>query len=134
MNKFKKKTTYRSNRGRNSSGMGIYFFAIAVALLCIGGATYSLRSDIGHLDNALAQQEKSMKEMDKTKRALLSEMDTIKNSEDLMDKAKFQLGMVYPDESQLVYIEVNEKTEKNDINQNVYLSPVISVLRFFTGE
>ena len=69
--------------------------------------------------------------MDKTYRDMNADLDEIKNSDEIMKKAKFQLGMVYPDNDQVKYIDVKVRNEENDVNENVYLNPVISVLHIF---
>lgn len=115
---------------------GFYFYASCIALLLIalGCATLYIRSSIGVIDREISAQEEQIEDLSKTKRSLVARMDSIVNSDTVLEDAKFKLGMVYPEEDQLVYIEVNERTEENDVNQNVYLNPVLSVLKFFNWD
>ena len=46
----------------------------------------------------------------------------------------YKLGMVYPSEDQIVYIDSGEEEKVGDINYNVFLSPIVSVLRSFTRD
>lgn len=109
------------------------FYSIVICILIIGLGfyIYQAQCDINSLDHAISIQEESIESLDKTYKSLASKVDTIRSSETLFNNARFKLGMVYPEDEQVVYIEVENQTEENDINQNVYLNPVISVLKFF---
>lgn len=111
-----------------------YFVSLFVLIAFIGGSTMVLRSNIGNIDRKIMAQEAQIDELIKTKKTLIAKIDGIKNSDYVIEDAKFKLGMVYPEEEQLVYIEVKDRTEENDVNQNVYLSPVLSVLKFFNRD
>lgn len=111
-----------------------YFVSLFILIAFIGGSTMVLRSNIGNIDRKIMAQEAQIDELIKTKKTLIAKIDGIKNSDYVIEDAKFKLGMVYPEEEQLVYIEVKDRTEENDVNQNVYLSPVLSVLKFFNRD
>ena len=111
-----------------------YFVSLFILIAFIGGSTMVLRSNIGNIDRKIMAQEAQIDELTKTKKTLIAKIDGIKNSDYVIEDAKFKLGMVYPEEEQLVYIEVKDRTEENDVNQNVYLSPVLSVLKFFNRD
>ncbi len=104
-------------------------------LLCMLSITACLQlrahTHIALLNAAIEAQNKALIDMDKTYRDMNADLDEIKNSDEIMKKAKFQLGMVYPDNDQVKYIDVKVRNEENDVNENVYLNPVISVLHIF---
>ena len=104
-------------------------------VLCMLGMTACLQlrahTHIALLNTTIEAQNKALVDMDKTYRDMNADLDEIKNSDEIMKKAKFQLGMVYPDNDQVKYIDVKVRNEENDVNENVYLNPVISVLHIF---
>ena len=109
--------------------------ALIGMILCMLGITACLQlkahTHIALLNAAIETQNKALVDMDKTHRDMIADLDEIKNSDEMMKKAKFQLGMVYPDNDQVKYIDVKVRNEENDVNENVYLNPVISVLHIF---
>lgn len=123
-----------STKANKNSSFYFYGSAIMVLLICFGSLTIFMRSSIGNLDQQISSQEEQISELSKTKRTLAAKMDSIINSDYIVEDAKFKLGMIYPEEEQLVYIEVIDKTEENDVNQNVYLNPILSVLKFFNWD
>jgi len=93
--------------------------------------TFYLRTTMGKIDREIQVQEENLMDLEKTKKDLASKVDGIRSSETIINRARFRLGMNYPDDEQIVYIDVDEKTEENDVNQNVFLNPIISMLSFF---
>ena len=86
-----------------------------------------------NLDRKIASQEAEITELKKNKISLEGDMVNIKSSGQIEEEAMYKLGMVYPTDDQIVYIELGDKKETKDVNQNVFLSPVISVLKSYTG-
>lgn len=93
--------------------------------------TFYLRTTMSKMDREIQSQEEDLMDLEKTKKDLASKVDGIRSSESIINDARFRLGMNYPEDEQVVYIDVDEKTEENDVNQNVFLNPIISVLSFF---
>ena len=108
---------------------------LLAVILCMLSVTAFLQlrahTHIALLNAAVESQNRALEEMDKTYRDMNADLDEIKNSDEIMRKAKFQLGMVYPENDQVKYIDVRLRNEENDVNENVYLNPVISVLHIF---
>ena len=108
---------------------------LLAVILCMLSVTAFLQlrahTHIALLNAAIESQNRALEEMDKTYRDMNADLDEIKNSDEIMKKAKFQLGMVYPDNDQVKYIDVRLRNEENDVNENVYLNPVIPVLHIF---
>ena len=108
---------------------------LLAVILCMLSVTAFLQlrahTHIALLNAAIESQNRALEEMDKTYRDMNADLDEIKNSDEIMKKAKFQLGMVYPENDQVKYIDVRLRNEENDVNENVYLNPVISVLHIF---
>ncbi len=128
----KKRPRRRSARRRRKWVSRSGLLAVILCMLSVT-AFLQLRAHthIALLNAAIESQDRALEEMDKTYRDMNADLDEIKNSDEIMKKAKFQLGMVYPDNDQVKYIDVRLRNEENDVNENVYLNPVISVLHIF---
>lgn len=128
----KKRPRRRSVRRRRKWVSRSGLLAVILCMLSVT-AFLQLRSHthIALLNAAIESQNRALEEMDKTYRDMNADLDEIKNSDEIMKKAKFQLGMVYPENDQVKYIDVRLRNEENDVNENVYLNPVISVLHIF---
>lgn len=124
-------TLRKKNRSMSTSAC----IGLMVLLLCITGVIQlKMQTRLASINSAIDRQVKALDEMDKTYKDMTASLDEIKNSDDIMRKAKFQLGMVYPDNDQVKYIDVAIREKDNDVNENVYLNPVISVLHIFNGK
>ena len=128
----KKRPRRRSARRRRKWVSRSGLLAVILCMLSVA-AFLQLRAHthIALLNAAIESQDRALEEMDKTYRDMNADLDEIKNSDEIMKKAKFQLGMVYPENDQVKYIDVRLRNEENDVNENVYLNPVISVLHIF---
>lgn len=128
----KKRPRRRSARRRRKWVSRSGLLAVILCMLSVT-AFLQLRAHthIALLNAAVESQNRALEEMDKTYRDMNADLDEIKNSDEIMKKAKFQLGMVYPENDQVKYIDVRLRNEENDVNENVYLNPVISVLHIF---
>ncbi|MDU5466552.1 MAG: septum formation initiator family protein [Peptoniphilus harei] len=93
-----------------------------------------LYSQIAGLDREILKQKAEIDELNKTKITLVGEIKAVKSSEQIAEEAMYKLGMVYPSEDQIVYIDSREEKNLADINYNVFLSPIVSVLRSFTRD
>ncbi len=92
----------------------------------------ALQAQISNLDRALIKQESEIKDLENTKLSLEGEIKGIISSQEIQDAAMYKLGMVHPDEKQIVYIDVKEDKKQKDVNNNVFLSPIVSVIKSFT--
>lgn len=136
-----KKVQARQNRRRpiprkkNRSMSTSACIGLMILMLCITGLVQlKVQTRLANINSAIDRQVKALEDMDKTYKDMTASLDEIKNSDDIMRKAKFQLGMVYPDNDQVKYIDVAIREKDNDVNENVYLNPVISVLHIFNGK
>lgn len=136
-----KKVQARQNRRRpiprkkNRSMSTSVCIGLMILMLCITGLVQlKVQTRLANINSAIDQQVRALEDMDKTYKDMTASLDEIKNSDDIMRKAKFQLGMVYPDNDQVKYIDVAIREKDNDVNENVYLNPVISVLHIFNGK
>ena len=91
-------------------------------------------SQIAGLDREILSQKNEIEELNKTKTTLVGEIKAVKSSSQIAEEAMYKLGMVYPSEDQIVYIDSGEEENRKDINYNVFLSPIVSVLRSFTRD
>lgn len=136
-----KKVQVRQNRRRpiprkkNRSMSTSACIGLMILMLCITGfVQLKVQTRLANINSAIDRQVRALEDMDKTYKDMTASLDEIKNSDDIMRKAKFQLGMVYPDNDQVKYIDVAIREKDNDVNENVYLNPVISVLHIFNGK
>lgn len=136
-----KKVQARQNRRRpiprkkNRSMSTSACIGLIILMLCITGLVQlKVQTRLANINSAIDRQVRALEDMDKTYKDMTASLDEIKNSDDIMRKAKFQLGMVYPDNDQVKYIDVAIREKDNDVNENVYLNPVISVLHIFNGK
>ncbi|ERT65191.1 septum formation initiator [Peptoniphilus sp. BV3AC2] len=91
-----------------------------------------MRSQITKLDNEIIAQSSEIKDLEETKMSLEGELQGIVSSNNLKEVAQYRLGMVYPEDNQIVYIDVKDDKQKSDVKNNVFLSPIVSVLKSFT--
>ncbi len=83
------------------------------------------------LKNQLERQNIKISELKKTKDSMSGKLDGIKNSDEIASLARYKLGMVYPEDKQVVFINVEPQEAETDVKDNVFLSPVISILKIF---
>lgn len=96
-------------------------------------------SKITHLSYEVSNLEKEVTELNRERNDLSTELDSLKSVAKIEKDAKLQLGMDYPTEDQIVYLNVNEDifNEKNvanntDFNIVKYFKNVVDmVLKFF---
>lgn len=110
-----------------------FIFTLAIVII-IFAAILILYSQIAGLDREILKQKAEIDELNKTKITLVGEIKAVKSSTQIAEEAMYKLGMVYPSEDQIVYIDSGEEKKLGDINYNVFLSPIVSVLRSFTRD
>ena len=125
----KKKIKKRANSNKKSP---LYISLVIVIIISLGSTL--LYAQLSSLDKQIIAQQKELKELKKTKESLEGDIKGIKSSSEIQDEAMYKLGMVYPKEDQIVYVDVSKNELKKDVNNNVFLSPIISVLKSFTKE
>ncbi|VFB16034.1 Septum formation initiator [Urinicoccus massiliensis] len=87
--------------------------------------------ELEKLKNSIERQNVEISELKKTKDSISGQLAGIKSSDEVANIARYKLGMVYPDDEQVVYIQVDKKVAETDVKENVFLSPVISILKIF---
>ncbi len=107
------------------------FMTLVVVMIIALGTTISL-AGLSSLDKQINNLDFEISELEKTKMSLMGEIQGIKSSSEIEKEAMYKLGMVYPKEEQIVYIDIGDKEEEKDVNNNVFLSPIYSVLKSFT--
>lgn len=81
-------------------------------------------ANINKVQHDIIVLENKKKELLKEKSELYTEIEAIKASSQIQDEARFKLGMIYPEENQIVYISVGDSTIKGNEKK--------SFLRFLT--
>lgn len=104
---------------------------VSIVIILIGTVSI-LRSQITKLDNEIIAQHSQIKDLEETKMSLEGELQGIISSNNLKEVAQYRLGMVYPEDNQIVYIDVKDDKQKSDVKNNVFLSPIVSVFKSFT--
>lgn len=104
---------------------------VSIVIILIGAVSV-LRSQISKIDRDIIAQDAKIKDLEESKMSLEGEIQGIISSSNLKEVAQYRLGMVYPESDQIVYIDVKEDTRKSDVKNNVFLSPIVSVLKSFT--
>lgn len=124
-NKLNKRIHIRKNKKKP------LFITLVIVMIISIGVTISL-AGLSGLDKDINNLDGQIAELEKTKQALIGEVSEIKSSSDIEKEAIYKLGMVYPREEQIVYIDLSKNKEEKDVNNNVFLSPIYSVLKSFT--
>lgn len=83
--------------------IGISFVGLIICLFMLYGYANitKIRIEINELEN-------QKKELIKEKEALAAELEAVKSSTKVEEEAMIRLGMDYPTEEQIVYVEVND--------------------------
>lgn len=108
-------------------------FTMIIVAMVITASTI-MYSQIAGLDRQILSTKHEINELKKTKMTLSGDLKGIKSQIEVADIAMYKLGMVYPDDWQIVYIDTKTKNPQGDVNYNVFLSPIVSVLRSFQNE
>lgn len=108
-------------------------FTMIIVAMVITASTF-MYSQIAGLDRQILSTKHEINELKKTKMTLSGDLKGIKSQIEVADIAMYKLGMVYPDDWQIVYIDTKTKKTQGDVNYNVFLSPIVSVLRSFQNE
>lgn len=117
---------------RKNSAKPLYI-TIAIVIIMFLGISI-VYAQLSNLDKQLILQEKEIADLKKEKMALEADVKGIKSSTDIQDEAMYKLGMVYPSQDQIVYVDISEDKKQMDVNHNVFLSPILSVIKSFTKE
>ena len=131
LTKISNKSYYRYKNQLLSNKPFIFTMAIVIIIFT---SILILYSQIAELDREILKQKAEIDELNKTKITLVGEIKAVKSSAQIAEEAMYKLGMVYPSEDQIVYIDSEEEENVGDINYNVFLSPIVSVLRSFTRD
>ena len=110
------------------------FILTMAIVIMVFAAVLIMYSQIAGLDREILRQKAEIEELNKTKTTLVGDIKAVKSSAQITEEAMYKLGMVYPSEDQIVYIDSGEEENLADINYNVFLSPIVSVLRSFTRD
>ena len=131
-NKVKKISTGKKKKKQSSKKAPLYITLVIVIMISLS-STF-LYAQLSNLDKRIIAQENEIKELRKTKESLDGDIKGIKSSTEIQDEAIYKLGMVHPSDEQVIYIDVSKNELRKDVNNNVFLSPIISVLKSFTND
>lgn len=126
-NKTKKRPLTKSQKKLKKS----FYLTLLIVMVILSSITV-IYAHLSNLDKKIITQQNEISELKKTKMSLLGEVKGIKSSSQIQDEAIYKLGMVYPKEDQIVYVDLSKEEKHKDVNNNVFLSPIVSVLKSFT--
>lgn len=126
----RKPNNQKHRRSRRSLGQKLTLFVwVLSAFMLLALVVNYLQLE--KLKNQLERQNIKISELKKTKDSMSGKLDGIKNSDEIASLARYKLGMVYPEDKQVVFINVEPQEAETDVKDNVFLSPVISILKIF---
>ncbi|WP_071027224.1 cell division protein FtsL [Peptoniphilus raoultii] len=128
----KKSLKKRYNKRRGILKNKALILCLTIFVIAISAVTF-MYSQNAALDRQILSTKSKIDELTKTKMTLIGDLKGIKSQIEVADIASYKLGMIYPDGSQIVYIDTEDKDIKQDVNYNVFLSPIVSVLRSFNN-
>ena len=85
---------------------------ISIAIILLITSLYILYgySKITSARIEITKLEREKLELEKVKQDLIGKLENIKSTTKISDEAIYNLGMIYPEENQIVYVSVNETT------------------------
>lgn len=134
LKKATKRSKNRYNIKRNRFLQNKPFLLTMAIVFIVLASTILMYTQIAGLDREILKQKQEIDELSKTMSTLTGEIKKVKSSSQIAEEAMYKLGMIYPSEDQIVYIDSREEKNTGDINYNVFLSPIVSVLRSFTKD
>ncbi len=108
----KKKRNKRHNKNKSRNKMKSLFFSFIIFLACL--FILNRYTQITHLKLEVSDLEKEVTGLEREKEDLVAELDSLKNVARIEEDARTKLGMDYPTEEQIVYVDVNEDIFEND--------------------
>lgn len=114
-----KKVNKKHNKNKN--------YIAAYRLMLLGAAIIGLLlslfilfryADITKIRLEITELENQKIQLQKEKDNLIAELEAIKSSKKIEEDAMSKLGMSYPTEEQIVYVDVDELSIKDEIEQN----------------
>lgn len=126
----RKPNNQKHRRSRRSLGQKLTLFVWALSAFMLLALVVNYLQ-LEKLKNQLERQNIKISELKKTRDSMSGKLDGIKNSDEIASLARYKLGMVYPEDKQVVFINVEPQEAETDVKDNVFLSPVISILKIF---
>lgn len=127
------KTVRRKVKRQNSERL-VYLkrrFFITLSVLMVFLASLIILNgyaSISELKMEISQMDKEIVNLNKSKQNLTGKVEELKSSSNIVAEAKYKLGMVYPDESQVVYFTLDESTGETIEDEGV-INRVITALK-----
>ncbi len=125
-----KRKAERRAQTRNKLKLFLYAFIFLVACLSI----LFRYTQLTQMRVEISKLESEKNTLEKEKQEKLSELEEVKNSAKIEEDATAKLGMNYPTEAQIVYLDVNEnkleEEQKEDSNVAVkkYFKNILSAI------
>ena len=124
----KKKNMKKNMKNKLNLVVSAFIILVVCLSVLVGYAHITeMRLEITKLDNQKV-------ELEKEKQELLAKLDSLKNSDKIEEDARLKLGMVYPTEDQIVYVDVNEEifdeksSEVKDVAFIDYFKNVLNIV------
>ncbi|NLM06348.1 MAG: hypothetical protein GX219_05450 [Tissierellia bacterium] len=114
----------RKKERANLALLRLFIFFCAVVFFVAGLLVVRGLANINKVQHEIIALENRKKELIQEKSELYTEIEAIKASAEIQDEARFKLGMIYPEEGQVVYVSVGDSSIKGNEKK--------SFLRFLT--
>ncbi|MCF6466503.1 hypothetical protein [Clostridium sp. Cult2] len=114
----KKKTRRRvvTRKKKNKALYRLAIMGIAMIGLLLSLLILYRYANITKLRLEITELEKQKIELEKEKEILVAELETIKSSSKIQEDAMVKLGMDYPSEEQVVYLDIDELSYADKLN------------------
>lgn len=117
----------KKNRAKRRARFGIISvavlsFAVAVTILYGYATITNMKVDISNLESTRVGLENE-------KEYLEANLEEIKTMADIEDNAMMKLGMDYPKEDQLVYIDISEKDTKTKVEDKSLVKSIFNSIQ-----
>ena len=107
----KKQKQIRKQKNRRKSMQKLSVMSILMVALAISMVVLFKYASITSVRQEITKIEREKLDLEKTKMNLIADLEGIKTSSKISEDAMFKLGMIYPEEGQIIYISVEDGIE-----------------------
>lgn len=129
------KKAHSRKRQRQKSKLRLFTLGFCIFTMAFGLFILFGYANISRVNFEINELQTIKNQLESEKSSLIADLEGIKATRKIADEAMYKLGMVYPKESQLVYISVNELNEPADeiMARNSIFGGINRVLGLFSS-
>lgn len=130
----RKKNKKKNKNNKNKSKNKLIFLGCSIMMLLTCLFILNRYVEITRLRLEVSNLDKEIVKLEKEKQDLVTELESVKNTNKVEEAAKVKLGMDYPNKQQIVYLDVDENifedcVEKaKGIDVGRYLKNIVNVV------